>query len=95
MPVVQPEKPWSPYPIGRRDIKPANVIATPGRPVCETCNDTHRMEAGFMTVMCTHCPTPCDSCRSRGPGQAGGPYCATTPCGCHCHRARYSREVSP
>jgi len=54
-------------------------------PVCSTCNDTHRMTLGDSEVMCTHCPTPCDSCRSRGPGQAGGPYCATKPCACACH----------
>lgn len=26
MPVVEPEKPWSPYPVGHRDLKPSNVL---------------------------------------------------------------------
>ncbi len=60
------------------------------QPVCETCQDTHLMwmhnsSGDLEQVMCTRCPTPCEGCRSRGPGQAGGPYCATTPCACACH----------
>lgn len=54
-------------------------------PVCTTCNDTHVMTLGEGTALCTRCPTPCEACRSRGPGRAGGPYCATTPCACPCH----------
>jgi hypothetical protein len=55
-------------------------------PVCNRCNDTHRVETEERgTLMCTGCPTPCEGCRSRGPGRAGGPYCAATPCPCGCH----------
>lgn len=60
------------------------------KPVCETCRDTHRVErhrsnGDVQEVMCTSCPTPCEACRSRGPGRAGGPFCAVTPCPCACH----------
>lgn len=55
-----------------------------GKPVCSTCNDTHRMmwgeEGTEREVPCTRCPTPCDRCRIH---QAA--YCAKTPCGCACH----------
>lgn len=66
----------------------ATELASRGspRPVCTTCNDTHMMELGDREVMCTRCPVPCEQCRSRGPGLAGGPYCAATPCGCGCHQ---------
>jgi len=66
---------------------PAALAASPSRSRVRSCicNDTHVMPAtGFM---CTSCPTPCEECRSRGPGRAGGPYCATTPCVCTCHRS--------
>jgi hypothetical protein len=43
------------------------------------------MTLGDREVMCTHCPKPCEACRSRGPGVAGGPYCESTPCSCTCH----------
>ena len=62
----------------------------PALPVCSTCNDTHRMLAPEDVGgdwMCTHCPVPCSKCRQGG----RGPYCATTPCACVCHR----RNVSP
>ena len=57
--------------------------------MCATCNDTHRMK--YQTtgdvVMCTHCPVPCEECRTRGTtGMLAGPYCATTPCLCACHQ---------
>lgn len=51
-------------------------------PICSACNDTHLMGEGWA---CTRCPTPCEDCRSRGPGRFGGPFCAVTPCGCKCH----------
>lgn len=60
-------------------------------PVCSTCLDTHRMTLSAREILCTHCPTPCENCRTRGPGQAGGPYCATTPCACACHGQRAVR----
>jgi hypothetical protein len=50
-------------------------------PVCSTCNDTHAMTLGDRTVMCTRCPTPCQSCRAGGVG----PFCGSTPCTCECH----------
>jgi hypothetical protein len=56
--------------------------------VCATCNDTHMMLLDDREVMCTRCPRPCERCRSRGPGLAGGPYCAAIPCGCSCHGRR-------
>jgi len=68
-----------------------NTKTTAVPPVCSTCNDTHQMvlhgEMGHdeRVVMCTRCPTPCEECRTRGPGRAGGPYCATTRCACQCH----------
>jgi hypothetical protein len=58
-------------------------------PVCQTCNDTHLMrlydiETGEdREAMCTHCPVPCAKCRQGGTG----PFCATTPCGCECHKS--------
>ena len=53
---------------------------------CKVCEDTHVMPAtGYM---CTHCPVPCEACRSRGPGRAGGPYCARIPCTCACHSGK-------
>lgn len=55
--------------------------------VCDTCNDTHRMEIGDRTVMCTRCPTPCQACRVGG----NGPYCEHTPCTCGCHAKRSYR----
>lgn len=53
---------------------------------CKVCRDTHTMtlrEDGHedREVMCTHCPTPCQKCRSGG----NGPYCTSTPCECTCH----------
>lgn len=50
-------------------------------PTCFACDDTHYMTMRGRTVMCTHCPTPCEKCRSDG----RGPYCQTTPCACSCH----------
>lgn len=59
-------------------------------PVCNTCNDTHRMTmygaSGAQNVMCTRCPLPCSSC-SNGP-----PYCEQTPCSCNCHM---NKPMSP
>lgn len=56
------------------------------RPVCSTCKDTHTMTLGDREVMCTRCPTPCEQCRQRDTGYGPGAYCATTPCGCACHK---------
>lgn len=53
--------------------------------VCDTCQDTHMMTLGERTVMCTRCPTPCESCRQRYKNAGPGAYCASTPCGCACH----------
>ena len=54
----------------------------PTKPVCSTCNDTHRMSFGERDdVSCTRCPTPCERCRR----PFGAPYCETTPCACSCH----------
>lgn len=50
---------------------------------CSTCNDTHVMALFGNEVLCTRCPVPCDLCRQR----PQGPYCASTPCLCGCHRA--------
>lgn len=51
-------------------------------PICETCNDTHRMEIrGDQMVPCTRCPTPCQRCRAGGTGA----FCERTPCACACH----------
>ncbi len=61
------------------------------KPICDTCNDTHRMtltrdgEAN-QVVMCTRCPLPCREC-----GQ-GGPFCTAAPCGCACHVKRATEE---
>jgi hypothetical protein len=49
--------------------------------VCDACGDTHLVDKGGMTVMCTSCPVPCDLCRKGGTG----PFCGTTPCPCACH----------
>lgn len=51
-------------------------------PVCRICNDTHVMHFDDSSVMCTHCPTPCQKCRKGG----NGPYCEKTPCDCECHK---------
>lgn len=63
------------------------------KPVCETCNDTHRM---LMTsiereVMCTACPVPCGKCREGGRGA----YCEQTPCACDCHEPKEKRVTKP
>lgn len=50
-------------------------------PVCLTCLDTHQMALDDRTVLCTHCPVPCNACAVGGVGA----YCATTPCTCVCH----------
>lgn len=55
------------------------------RPICYDCNDSHIRGDN----MCTSCPSPCEACRSRGPGQAGGPFCETTPCTCTGHRLHH------
>ncbi|MEO7895882.1 MAG: hypothetical protein ABIR65_01165 [Pseudolysinimonas sp.] len=74
------------YIVRRSDLRlaaehAARVIPPPA-PVCSTCSDTHMMPLGDdYAVMCTHCPIPCQRCRSGG----NGPYCTTTPCGCECH----------
>lgn len=39
-------------------------------------------------LMCTRCPTPCQSCRSGGIG----PYCEETPCDCACHAQSHQYE---
>jgi hypothetical protein len=61
---------------------PSTEPPAPAKPVCSTCGDTHRMQLGERTVMCTRCPTPCEHCQAK----PQGPYCATTPCPCECHR---------
>lgn len=54
------------------------------KPICETCNDTHRMMmADDHLWPCTRCPMPCGKCRG---GDSAAAYCARTPCGCECHR---------
>jgi hypothetical protein len=70
-------------------------------PICTTCKDTHTMHRTSSSgdgdlVMCTSCPAPCEQCRSRGPGQMGGPYCAKTPCDCACHEKhhQYGRRLT-
>jgi hypothetical protein len=56
--------------------------------VCDVCNDTHMMrlhdgnEETDQQVMCVHCPTPCQTCRS-------GAYCKITPCDCKCHASHW------
>lgn len=55
------------------------------KPICSTCNDTHRMtlhkqNGDEQEVPCTSCPVPCEQCR-----QFLGPFCAKTPCACSCH----------
>lgn len=54
-------------------------------PICEGCNDTHRMDFGedHAQVMCTRCPSPCDECRTGAGGRSA--YCDKTPCDCACH----------
>lgn len=56
------------------------------KPVCERCNDTHRMTLARegdsdLTVQCTGCPVPCQKCRAGGRGA----YCAELHCKCECH----------
>lgn len=53
----------------------------PASPICNVCNDTHRMTLGEREVMCTHCPRPCERCR-----QHLGAFCEKTPCSCACHQ---------
>lgn len=72
----------------RRALNPDSKRAFYGEklPVCKTCNDTHKMSlhnywGDVQTVMCTACPSPCQSCRQGG----NGPYCEETPCKCGCH----------
>ncbi len=59
----------------------ADLIAKKFPTTCEICQDTHRMTVGDRSAMCTHCPIPCQRCRSGGIGA----FCATTPCMCECH----------
>lgn len=49
--------------------------------ICEVCEDTHTMllSEEYHSVMCTHCPLPCDDCASDA-------YCRETPCFCLCHK---------
>lgn len=58
-------------------------VAAARAAVCKVCNDTHRMTLGDTEVPCTSCPTPCGKCAC---SDGRGAYCATTPCGCDCHR---------
>lgn len=53
-------------------------------PVCDHCNDTHRMSLRGDWVMCTRCPVPCQLCRYQGIGA----FCENTPCACDCHSYR-------
>lgn len=49
---------------------------------CMFCRDTREMrdaEVGRVW-MCTHCPSPCEDCRT-----PRGAYCADIPCPCLCH----------
>lgn len=68
--------------VARDRIDELRNLVTPST-VCKICNDTHQMWLTSMDceVPCTRCPLPCDSCRGYL-----SPYCATTPCGCDCHR---------
>jgi hypothetical protein len=61
---------------------------TPREPVCKTCKDTHVMEIGVSSYMCTRCPVPCQACRGRDPvtGARTGAFCDTIPCACMCHQ---------
>ncbi len=61
-------------------LEPRNQV------VCETCNDTHRMDLSGAVVNCTRCPVPCQTCRRGG----NGAYCEHTPCSCACHAKRAS-----
>jgi hypothetical protein len=38
--------------------------------------------------LCTHCPTPCQSCRTDGVGA----FCASTPCPCACHGRMFAPD---
>lgn len=49
--------------------------------VCAICDDTHRMALRDRDVPCTHCPSPCQVCRSGGVGA----YCERPACRCSCH----------
>lgn len=49
----------------------------PSSPTCMECGDTHRNGEH----MCTRCPSPCPECQDH----THRPYCAHTPCRCHCH----------
>jgi hypothetical protein len=65
-----------------RPFEPGDPVEKPQRkPVCSTCNDTHRMQLRDGSVMCTACPVPCRVCRDDRRA-----YCAETPCPCDCHR---------
>lgn len=68
--------------------KPLDPVAMRGNapPVCRRCNDSHWVFDSHAQhlVMCTACPVPCDKCRQNGTG----PYCATTPCSCDCHKPK-------
>lgn len=65
--------------------KPLDPVAMrAATPVCRRCGDTHTVWDSHTErmVMCTACPVPCEKCRKDG----NGPYCATTPCTCDCHK---------
>jgi len=66
------------------DTGPVGMVEAEDKPefVCATCNDTHWMQVGEHTWPCTSCPTPCQKCRNDG----RGPFCASTPCPCECHK---------
>lgn len=61
-------------------------------PTCTTCNDTHRMEIGDRTVLCTFCPLPCPKCAS---GNGKGAFCATARCECPCHAGKKAPDTKP
>jgi hypothetical protein len=49
-------------------------------PICNICNDTHKMPG--TNWMCVECPIPCKVCSING----NGPFCEFTPCYCQCHK---------
>lgn len=66
---------------------PAEHVALPTKPVCDSCHDTHQVhnEERGESRMCTRCPRPCRKCAN---GYGRGAYCAKTPCACACHKLK-------
>ena len=50
---------------------------------CLMCQDTHRVWIRNGSMMCKHCPMPCNGCK--GYNGKNPAFCNETPCDCACN----------